>query len=56
MEIQLKEQFSYTQIESKLYNKFPKSITKYAFPMVKKVSAYIDLPGISKVRKEDNMK
>lgn len=52
----LKEQFSYTRkLKCKLYNKFPQiHIEKYAFSDGrKKVSAYIDLPGISKVRKED---
>eukprot|EP00944_MAST-04C_sp_MAST-4C-sp1_P004978 g4978.t1 len=52
----LKEQFSYTRkLKNKLYNKFPQiPIEKYAFSDGrKKVSAYIDLPGISQVRKED---
>ena len=52
----LKEQFAYTRkLKNKLYNKFPQiPIEKYAFSDGrKKVSAYIDLPGISQVRKED---
>ena len=52
----LKQQFAYTRkLKNKLYNKFPQiPIEKYAFSDGrKKVSAYIDLPGISQVRKED---
>ena len=52
----LKEQFAHTRkLKQSLFTKFPQiHIEKYAFSDGrKKVSVYIDLPGISKVKKED---